>query len=194
MLKMRSDLLQWQICRAVHKNNGMGISHRHAGHAVCLILHSDLFIDGLSVFRNNRNLCRRQDRLAHIHTDRFCHAVFHRQIHIFHFSAADNGKPCPIGQSFVMGIFCHAADAVSAHFRPCAVCVIHLHLKICFVRRIDKNNAIAADPEMTVAGKADKFRLLFLRYMLRKSIDINVIIPTALHFCKSDLHKSSIQT
>ena len=93
-----------------------------------------------------------------------------------------------------MGIFCYAADAVSAHFRPCSVCVIHLHLKICFVRRIDKNNAIAADPEMTVAGKADKFRLLFLRYMLRKSIDINVIIPTALHFCKSDLHKSSIQT
>ena len=49
MLKMRSDLLQRKICRAVHENNGMGISHRNAGHAVCLVLHSDLFIDGLPV-------------------------------------------------------------------------------------------------------------------------------------------------
>ena len=191
VFKMRSDLLQRKICRTVHKNNRMRISHGNTGHPVLFVIHYDLFVNGLLVFGNNRNLCRRQDRLSHIHTDRFCDAVFHCQVHIFHFSAADNRKLRLICQPLVMHVLRNAADAVSTHLCPRAIRVIHLHLKIRFVRRIDKNHAVAADTKMTVTGKADKFRLLFLRYFFCKSVDINVIIAAALHFCKSDFHKVS---
>ncbi len=109
-------------------------------------------------------------------------AVFlHGQIQIFHFSRADHADLPSVCQPLVIDELPHAADAVSAHLRPGAVRIVHLHLEIRLRSRIDENQPVAPDAEMPVAEPPRQLRLLQGRNLLLKSVYIYVVIPAALH-------------
>ena len=163
VLELRSDLLNVEILYPVHKYNGMGIAHGDTGHTVFLAVHRDRRIHyssshrGLpSSFYYHRYLHRCQDRLSHVHLyHSYMPSVrggpaLHGKFQVFYFSGADDGDVFPVRQSLIIDVFCHAADTVATHLRAAAVRIVHLHLEIRFLGRIDEDHAITADAEMPV--------------------------------------------
>ena len=163
VLELRSDLLNVEILHPVHKYNGMGIAHGDTGHTVFLAVHRDRRIHysrshrGLpSSFRYHRYLHRCQDRLSHVHLYQ-CYTpsvrggpALHGKFQVFYFSGADDGDVFPVRQSLIIDVFCHAADTVATHLRAAAVRIVHLHLEIRFLCRIDEDHTVSADAEMPV--------------------------------------------
>ena len=152
----------------------MGVTHGDTGHAIFLTIHRDRSIHYcravcrlLCGFRRYRHLCRGKDRIAHIylyqsHLSSVCGDLpLHGELQIFYFAGTDDSNVCFIRQSLVIDIFCHTADTIAAHLRAAAVCVVHFHFKIRFLRRIDKDHTVTADSEMSVAKLSDDLRLLF---------------------------------
>src|SRR5690242_18494543 len=81
----------------------------------------------------------------------------------------------------IVNIFGHAANAVAAHLRLAAIGVVHAHTRVGLVGRTDKDQAIAADAEMAVADSATESGRI-VRHRIPEAIDVDVIVPAALHF------------
>ena len=143
ILKLRTDCLQREIFYiAVHKYDRMRIAHGHAGHTVFFPVHKDRHIHRPVTFCFHRHFRRLQFRFSHINLNQFHLTVFHRQVKIFDAAQCFHGNVRLIRQAIIIDIFCHTADAVAAHLSAGAVRIVHLHLKIRLVRRIDHDQPI----------------------------------------------------
>ena len=157
VLKQGSDLLQLHVRHAVRKDDSMGIPHGNTGHPVLLILDIDRLVNDILSVRQHRNPGWLQNRASHIDADSCRNTSvrrtfsLHGQLQIFYTARADDTDSVGIGQPLIIHKFGDAADAVSAHLRPRTVRVIHLHLKIGFLRRVDKDHTVPANAEMSVA-------------------------------------------
>ena len=157
VFKQGSDLLQLHVRHAVREDDSMGISHGNTGHPVLPILDIDRLVNDILSVRQHRNPGWLQNRASHIDADS-CHNApvrwvffLHGQLQIFYTARADDTDSVGIGQPLIIHKFGDAADAVSAHLRPRAVRIVHLHLEICFLRRVDKDHTVPANAEVSVA-------------------------------------------
>ena len=183
--KQRPRLFQLQIPHILHKDNGVGIPHGHAGHTVCNSSHPDGNIHRPFPGNHNRNPLRIQYGTAHVHPYQGDFVLLvHRKFQMFDLSRADNGYPLFVRKSFIIHIFRHAADSVAAHFGPGPVRVVHLHLKIGRFGRIDKDNAIASYAEMPVAQKAHHPGLILLGNFPGCPVNIDIIVAASMHLGK----------
>ena len=95
----------------------MRISHIHQRKGVAAVLDHNFMPDHRAAIRRGGNQPALQLRHAHIHAHTLRASVRSKvELHTLHLSAAFNGKLRPVGQSAVMAVFGHTADAVSAHF------------------------------------------------------------------------------
>ena len=169
----------------------MRISHRNPGHSVFRLMNRNFLLDYPAVFRNNRYLIRLKYRVSHIYR------------HFFHlFSRYSEPKPADsrqrfhqkflfIGQLMFIYVLCQTPDAVAAHLRPGAVCIVNFHLKVCLLWGTNENQPIRANAKMPVAYlPGNPFRL---SYVLRKTIYIHVIISQSMHLCKIHIFTFPLQ-
>ena len=82
----------------------------------------------------------------------------------------------------IINIFRHTADSVAAHGPSGPVCIVHLHLKISFIRRSDQNQSVRTDAKMSVTDQNGS--LLRVRHLLLKTVNIDIIVAAAMHFRK----------
>ena len=186
LLKPRSNLLQRKILHILHENNCMGISHRYTGHPVGFPLYLYGLCDHLSlfIFSKHRDFTGLQDRFSHIDLHSRHPAILYMKIEILDPSRTDHTDLRLIRQSLIVYIFSHTSDPVSAHFCTGSVHIVHFHFKIRLIRRVDEDHAIPANTKMSVAQTSYELRLLLCRDPFPSTIDINIVISTAMHFRK----------
>ena len=182
MLKFRADLLNVQILHIVQKDNRMRISHGHRRIEEFLSGHRNRLADHSGCVGNNRNLFRLQNRTPHIHADRFHLPVFYRQIQRLDSASGADRNPGLVRQSVIIHIFCHTANPVPAHSPAGSIRVVHVHLKIRHIGRLNQNQPIRSDSEMPVTDQDS--RLLRMIHLLCKTVDIDIIIAASVHLCK----------
>ena len=182
MLEFRSDLLHLQMFDIIHKYDCMRISHRNTSHLVFCFIHKDRNSNRFRLICDDRNLRRCQDRTSHVHSYQNHFSILYSQIQIFNPAQCLHRNMCLIGKPIIIDIFCHTTNSVSTHLSPGTVCIIHLHLKICFLGRIDQNQSIRTDSKIPVAHFYSHFRRIFNPFF--KTIHIDIIIAQPLHFCK----------
>ena len=125
-LKGRTDLFDLHILDSIHKHHRMGISHGYAGKAVFFSVHRDRLPD-----------LRCLHRAAHIHRNKLHLSVLH-----FHGKMLDPGRCLYIDlrliyDSVIVSIFPDTADPISAHCSAGSIQIIHIHLAVGSLRRLD---------------------------------------------------------
>ena len=152
-------------------------------------IHGDGFVDHLLFFCHHRDLPGIKPRFSHIDLyERHFIVLSYGQIQ--RFDAASRGH-CDlqlIHNAVIIGIFCHTADTVAAHSAPGAVSIVHIHLTIRHFRRLDQNQSVRTDTEVTVADPYG--RAVWILYLFFKAIDIHIVIADTLHFCKLHYYAS----
>ena len=191
-LKVRSVFLH--IAR-IGKYHRMRIAHRHAGHVKGSVKHlkrlrydiSRLLI-GPEYADIGRHLSAVQYRLTHIDGDLDSLTVLRLNRDIFDPAEALYSELRPVRHMMVVYILRHTSYAVAAHLRARAVRIVHLHLKIGYLRRIDEYQSVRAYAEMPLRQAYRQLRLCLLIYIIAKAVDIYIVIAAAVHLGKFNSH------
>ena len=160
----------------------MWIAHGNTGDFVHLAAHCCFKAHNFVAGERYGDFLRRKLGFAHVHAPRRHFAVFYGKGQAlcsafrFHQDGGFRNKPV------VEQKFSHTANGVAAHFRARTVGIVHLHAKICDVRRADEHQTVPADAEVAV-GQADG-RGRRIGHRLGEAVDIDIVIAAALHFCK----------
>ena len=80
----------------------------------------------------------------------------------------------------VIDILGQATNAVATHLRLTTVCVEHAHAKIGMGRGQDQDQAIRANTKVSVTDRPRHLRRMV--DLLLEAIDIDIVIPYAVHF------------
>src|SRR5206468_5471379 len=81
----------------------------------------------------------------------------------------------------VIEVFRKASDPVAAHLGFTAVRIKHPHLEVGDLGREDQNQAVPADPKLTVIDFAADIRQAGLLKHLDQPVDDNEIVPDPVH-------------
>ena len=135
------------------------------------------------------HLASSQSRCAHIHRDLadlsigpgFQQQFFNPGISVYE----DLGI---FDDTAIVNVLGNAADSVTAHLPPAAVCIVHFHAAVArrAVGRLDENETIGTDAEVPVRDFPGKLRGVFDGGF--KSVDIDVIVADAVHLCEFHSH------
>ena len=194
MLELGAEARKIEVVHIVlvKEDDAVGVAHRDAGHVIDLFVYDERGVDDGTARHVDRDLCRLEDRRAHIDASRLHFAVPDVQLERFYAGKrVDGNGGAPADHAVVIQILADAADAVAAHFTLRAVGVEDAHLRIRPVGRGNEDNAVATDAEMRF-GKRDG-QLFGVRDLLVEAVDIDVIVAAAVHFSERQLHTVSLQ-
>ena len=182
IFKFRTDFLNFKMIHIFHKYNSVGISHGNTCKMISVFLYFYRHINGFIPFCQNRDFFWGENGRTHIYTDGGNLPVFYGKIKIFDTAFCCNGNACFIYNAVVVGVFCNAADSVSAHSSLRAVKIIHIHFAVCDFRRFNKNQTVGTDPKVAVAYKFCHLTWIFYGFL--KTVYIYIVVSNSLHFCE----------
>ena len=168
-----------------HKGNRMRISHGNAGKIKFPIQNFHCFTDNGMLVTQNGNFCRLQHRLTHIHSYAFHNAILYMQLQNLDAAQCFQCHRCFLRQSSFVNIFADTTRSVAAHFPLRAIQIKHSHAKIRSLGRHNQNQSVRANPKMALThGNCQLFGIL---HLFCKTVYVNIVIPAALHFCKTHI-------
>ena len=182
MLKRRPNLLNLQAIHIIDIYDCMRISHGNRCHIPDRPIHLQRIGNRRVLLTYHGDLLRAQNRRTHIYADRNGFAVLSKYIHILDAALCRNTDSVLFRNPRVIHKLGHTAHSVSAHRALRTVRVIHIHLTVRNLRRLDQDQTVRSDSEVAVTDKLRCFRRVL--YRLLKTVHINVIIADTVHFRK----------
>ena len=172
--------------RIAHGNSGTIEHNLFLGHIIMLIIQHQTLVHKNIMVTIHRNFRSLKNGFTHIYLSRHNLSLLHLHFHSFDTGQGFDGNRVLIRQALVINKFCHATNAITAHFAFGAVSIEHAHFEISDIGFANANQSVTANAKTTMADVfGNRFRMwqLFL-----SAVHIYVIVASAVHFRELYFH------
>src|SRR5215813_2188864 len=180
VLKARAPRRHVKRLRVIHEDDTVRVAHRDSCDLKRGAIDHKRFAQHPPRRSLHRNLGPFQKRFTHFHTDLFYHPMAGKELQCEHARQSldlDGGLLC---HPTVIDILGQAPNAIATHLRFTAVRVEHAHAEISLGGGQDQDQAIRAHTKVPVTDRPRHLRRMV--DLLLEAIDIDIVIPYAMHF------------
>src|SRR5438132_10867692 len=180
VLKARAPRGHVKRLRVIHEHDTVRVAHRDRRDLKRGAIDHERFAQYLPRRSLHRNLGPFQPRLTHLHPNLVDHPMAGKELQFEHARQGLDLDGGLLRHATVIDILRQATNAVAAHLRLTADRVKYAHAEIGMGRGQDQDQAISANTKVPVTDRPCHLRRMVDR--LLEAIDIDIVIPYAVHF------------